>query len=240
MLRYAIIFLTLLALLTTGCWYGTFMSPRAVGTGKVRIRAVGNFPAYINTHDRDKDNAGVGTDQLTPGYGDYFVKALITYGAGPRFDIGAQGNLYSAGIHAKWWAVVRPETKKRGMDFAPILFLDYIFETQTIAPKLSLVGGLPISRIAEAYIGYEGFYGPDMTLIDDVYNKRLPSGKFFKNRGLQEQYQDELFIGCDFNFQDIGFTAEIGYPLRRNDLDKSSTIWFGLGLYYGALLQGLL
>jgi hypothetical protein len=32
------------------------MSPRAVGTGKIRLRAVGDFPAYVNSHDRDKDN----------------------------------------------------------------------------------------------------------------------------------------------------------------------------------------
>lgn len=44
----------------------------------------------------------------------------------------------------------------------------------------------------------------------------------------------------DFNFQDIGFTAEFGYPITRNDHNKSSTIWFGLGAYYGALLEGLL
>jgi hypothetical protein len=230
---------TILALLCgSGCWYGTFMSPRAVGTGKIRLRAVGDFPAYVNSHDRDKDNERVGDDQLTAGFGDGFAKAMITYGAGERFDIGVQGHLYSAGIHAKWVAVVRPESKKKGMDFSPILFLDYVFATQRIAPKLSLVGGLPVSRIAEAYVGYEFFYGPDMTLLDDVYAGRLPQKKYAELPA--EIYQDNLFIGFDFNFQDIGFTTEIGYPLRRNDLDRSSTIWFGLGLYYGELLKGLL
>lgn len=238
MFRYATAIITLLALLTTGCWYGTFMSPRAVGTGKLRIRAIGMAPAYLNSHDRDKDNAGVGDDQLTSGFGDYFVKGMATYGAGPRFDLGVQANAYSAGIHAKWWAAMRPETKKRGMDFAPILFLDYIFETQRIAPKLSLVGGLPISRIAEAYIGYEMFYGPDMTLIDDVYEGRLPIEKYSELFG--EHYQDNIFLGADFNFQDIGFTAEFGYPLKRNTLDRSSTIFFGIGLYYGKALDALL
>ncbi len=235
MLKKAVIVITLCLISTTGCWYGTFMSPRAIGTSHIRLRAVGNLPAYLNTHDRDKDNRGVGDDQLTRGFGAAQVKAMITYGAGPRFDIGLQGNMYSIGIHAKWWAAMRPESKKKGMDFAPILFLDYIFETQRVAPKLSLVGGVPISRIAEAYIGYEGFYGPDMTYIDDVYEGRIPFRKI-----PQEKYQDNFFIGCDFNWRDIGFTAEIGYPVLRNDVDKSSTIWFGLGLYYGALLQGLL
>ena len=51
----AVIVLALLG--GSGCWYGTFMSPRAVGTGKVRLRAVGDFPAYLNAHDREKDNA---------------------------------------------------------------------------------------------------------------------------------------------------------------------------------------
>jgi len=222
-------------LATTGCWYGTFMSPRAIGTGKVRIRAIGNFPAYVVQHDRDKDNGGVGDDELTPGFGSGFVKGTITYGAGPRFDIGLQGNMYSAGIHAKWWAAVRPETRKRGMDFAPILFLDYIFDTQRLAPKLSLVGGVPISRIAEATIGYEGFYGPDMTLIDDVY-----TGKTTMKKIPQEKYQDEIFIGCDFDYRDFGFTAEIGYPVTRNDMDKSTTIWFGVGLWYAKALDMLM
>jgi hypothetical protein len=236
--KYALILATLAALLTSGCWYGTFMSPRAIGTGKIRLRAVGNFPAYVNSHDRDKDNERVGDDGLTPGFGDGFAKAMITYGAGPRFDIGIQGNLYSAGIHTKWCAIVRPETKKKGMDFSPILSLDYVFATQRIAPKLSLVGGVPVSRIAEAYIGYEMFYGPDMTLIDDVYAGRLPMKKYAKLPA--EIYQDNVFIGFDFNFKDIGFTTEIGYPLRRNAVDRSSTIWFGIGAYYGELLKGLL
>jgi len=219
----------------TGCWYGTFMGPRAIGTGKLRIRADGNFPAYVNTHDRDKDNHGEGPNGLTPGFGGAQVRGMLTYGAGERFDIGLQGCLYSAGIHAKWWAVTRPETRKKGMDFSPILFLDYIFETQRIAPKLSLVGGVPISRIAEAYIGYEGFYGPDMTLIDDVPKKRIK----FKDIP-QEEYQDEIFLGCDFNFRDLGFTAEIGYPIKRNDIDKSSTVWFGIGFYWGQLLKSIM
>jgi hypothetical protein len=238
MFRYAVITLSLVAMLaTSGCWYGTFMAPRAIGTGKIRLRAVGDFPAYVNAHDRDKDNERVGDDELTAGFGDGFAKAMITYGAGDRFDIGIQGNLYSAGIHAKWWAAVRPEHKKRGMDFSPILFLDYIFDTQRIAPKLSLVGGVPVSRIAQAYIGYEMFYGPDMTLIDDVYEGRLPKKKFAEQ---PDQYQDNVFIGFDFNFKDIGFTTEIGYPVKRNDVDKSTTIWFGIGLYYGELVRSLL
>ena len=156
MLRYATILITLAALLTTGCWYGTFMSPRAVGTGKVRLRVAGELPAYLKSHDREKDNAkvpGPEGKEVTPGFGDGFANAMITYGAGERFDIGLQGNLYSVGIHAKWWAHVVPEYRDKGMDFSPILFLYYIFETQRIAPKLSLVGGLPISRIGEAYIG---------------------------------------------------------------------------------------
>ncbi len=239
MLRYATILITFAALLTTGCWYGTFMSPRAVGTGKVRLRVAGELPAYLKSHDREKDNAkvpGPEGKEVTPGFGDGFANAMITYGAGERFDIGLQGNLYSVGIHAKWCAVVVPERKKRGMDFSPILFLNYIFETQRIAPKLSLVGGLPISRIAEAYIGYEGFYGPQMNLIDDVFAGRID----FEDIGKQELYQDNFFIGVDFNFKDIGFTTEIGYPINRNDRDRSSTIWFGIAAYYGELLRGLL
>jgi hypothetical protein len=239
MLRYTAIIITLLALLTSGCWYGTFMSPRAVGTGKVRIRVAGELPAYVNSHDREKDNAkGPGPEgkEVTPGFGDAFVNGMVTYGAAERFDIGLQGNLYSVGIHAKWWAHVVPEYRDKGMDFAPILFLYYIFDTQRIAPKLSLVGGLPISRIAEAYIGYEGFYGPQMNRIDDVLAGRID----FVDIEKQELYQDNLFIGVDFNFKDIGFTTEIGYPINRNDRDKSTAIWFGIGAYYGELLKGLL
>jgi len=239
MFRYATILITLAALLTTGCWYGTFMSPRAIGTGKVRLRVVGDLPAYVNTHDREKDNALVpGPDgkEVTHGFGTAFANGMITYGAGPRFDIGIQGNLYSVGIHAKWWAAVRPEHKKKGMDFSPILFLNYIFETQRIAPKLSLVGGVPISRIAEAYIGYEGFYGPQMDLIDDVWEDRIE----FEEIAKQELYQDNIFIGVDFNFKDIGFTTEIGYPINRNVRERSTAIWFGLGLYYGELMKSLL
>lgn len=223
------------AFLGTGCWYGTFMSPRVVGQGKVRIRVAANLPAYVNTYDRDKDNEGRGPDKLTRGFGSYFLKGSATYGAGERVDIGLQGNMYSLGIHTKWWAVTRPEGRKRGMDFSPILFLDYIFETQRIAPKLSLVGGIPMGRVGEAYIGYEGFYGPDMTFIDDVYAGRVPFKKI-----PQEEYQDNIFIGADFNFRDIGFTAELGYPIRRNTLDRSTTIWFGVGGYYGALIGQLL
>jgi hypothetical protein len=239
LLKYVAIIITLLALLTSGCWYGTFMSPRAVGTGKVRIRVAGELPAYVNSHDREKDNAkGPGPEgkEVTPGFGDAFVNGMVTYGAAERFDIGLQGNLYSVGIHAKWWAHVVPEYRDIGMDFAPILFLYYIFDTQRIAPKLSLVGGLPISRIAEAYIGYEGFYGPQMNRIDDVLAGRID----FVDIEKQELYQDNLFIGVDFNFKDIGFTTEIGYPINRNDRDKSTAIWFGIGAYYGELLKGLL
>lgn len=239
MLKYATTLIILTALLTTGCWYGTFMSPRAVGTGKIRIRAAGELPAYVDSHDREKDNAkvpGPEGKEVTPGFGDAFVNGMVTYGAGDRFDIGLQGNLYSVGIHAKWWAHVVPEYRDKGMDFAPILFLYYIFDTQRIAPKLSLVGGLPISRIAEAYVGYEGFYGPQMNLIDDVYAGRID----FKDIHKQELYQDNLFIGVDFNFKDIGFTTEIGYPINRNDRDKSTAIWFGIGAYYGEVLKGLL
>lgn len=236
MLKRLPILIALAALISTGgCWYGTFMSPRAVGTGKIRIRPVANFPAYVNSYDRDKDNEKRGADELTKGFGPYAAKAYLTYGAGPRFDIGLQANLYSAGIHAKWWAVTRPETRKRGMDFAPILFLDYIFDTQKIAPKLSLVGGLPISRISEFYFGYEGFYGPDATFMDDVYNGRI---KFRKVP--QEEYQDEAFMGVDFTFRDIGFSAEFGYPIKRNECDRSTTIWFGIGLWYGALVEKML
>jgi hypothetical protein len=239
MLKNVVAIILLALICGSGCWYGTFMSPRAIGTGKIRIRIIGELPAYVVTHDRDKDNAkvpGPGGKEVTAGFGDAFVKGMVTYGAGRRFDIGAQANLYSVGIHAKWWAHVVPEERRKGMDFAPILFLDYIFATQRIAPKLSLVGGLPISRVAEAYIGYEGFYGPQMNLIDDVVAGRIK----FKDIEKQELYQDNLFIGCDFDFRDVGFTAEIGYPINRNDRDRSTTIWFGIGLYSGELLKSLL
>jgi hypothetical protein len=238
MLKKVAFILVLAIASTTGCWYGTFMSPRAIGTGKIRIRIIGELPAYVSNHDRNKDRAkvpGPGGKEVTPGFGDAFVKGMVTYGAGHRFDVGIQGNMYSVGIHAKWWAHVVPEYRDKGMDFAPILFLDYIFETQRLAPKLSLVGGVPISRVAEAYIGYEGFYGPQMNLIDDVFAGRIK----FDDIEKQELYQDNLFIGVDFDFKDVGFTAEIGYPVNRNDRDKSTTIWFGLGLYSGEVLKRL-
>jgi len=238
MLKNVVAIILLALICGSGCWYGTFMSPRAIGTGKIRVRIIGDFPAYVSVHDRDKDRAkapGPGGKEVTPGFGDAVVKGMVTYGAGPRFDVGVQAHMYSVGIHAKWWAHVVPEHRRKGMDFAPILFLDYIFATQRIAPKLSLVGGWPISRVAEAYIGYEGFYGPQMNRIDDVYAGRIE----FDDIERQELYQDNLFVGVDFDLEYVGFTAELGYPINRNDRDKSTTIWFGLGLYSEEVLKRL-
>ena len=104
MLKNATFILVFGLISTTGCWYGTFMSPRAIGTGKIRVRIIGDFPAYVSVHDRDKDRAkvpGPGGKEVTPGFGDAVVKGMVTYGAGPRFDVGVQANMYSVGIHAK-------------------------------------------------------------------------------------------------------------------------------------------
>ncbi len=228
MLKNVVVIILLALICGSGCWYGTFMSPRAIGTGSIRTCVVVDLPAYGNVHDRNKDNAkvpGPAGKEVTPGFGDVFVKGLVSYGAGERFDVGLQGNLYSLGVHAKWWAVGSPETAKKEIDFAPIVFFDYIFDTQRVAPKLSLVGGLPLSRVAEAYLGYEGFYGPQMNRIDDVYAGRID----FKDIEKQQQYQDNVFVGLDFNIEIVDFTVEVGYPVTRNARDKSTTFWFGIG-----------
>ena len=74
-----------------------------------------------------------------------------------------------------------------------------------------------------------------MNRIDDVYAGRIK----FDDIEKQELYQDNLFIGVDFDLEHVGFTAEIGYPINRNDRDKSTTIWFGLGLYSEEVLKRL-
>lgn len=204
---------------TTACYLGSFQSPRAVGTGKMRMRVCYNFPAYWSKTEREK------AELAKQDYKDGFMMAMVTYGAGSRFDIGAQGTYHSIGIHGKWWALMRKNRK--GIDAAPVLWLNYFFSPKKISPKLTLLVGYPVSRISEVYLGYEMFYGPSCAKIVRLGTPFGRGEMDWRDFEDEDIFQDSILLGFDLNYQSIGFTAEIGYPLYN----KYPVILFGLGFY---------
>lgn len=220
MLKRLIPLTAALALLTTtACYLGTFQSPRALGTGKVRTRICYNLPAYWSGTNRDK------AEKVEQDYQDGFMSAMITYGAGSRFDIGLNATYHSVGIHGKWWALMRKD--HHGIDAAPILWLNYFFGPKKIAPKLSLLVGYPTSRIAEVYMGYEMFYGPSCAKIVRLSTPFGGGELDWRDFEDENVFQDNILLGFDLNYKQIGFTAEIGYPLYN----KYPVILFGIGVY---------
>ncbi|MCP4228611.1 MAG: hypothetical protein GY771_00485 [bacterium] len=219
-------------LLSSGCYYGTFQSPKGIGMGKVRVRTAGYFPAYFASSDRES------AEKLGRDFGDGMIKGMVTYGGSKRFDIGLQGSLYSLGLHAKWWAVMSPESGRKSVDFAPMIWLDYFWEMKRITPKFSLIAGYPTSRIGELYLGYEGFWGPripTMLKIDGFDGSE--NGKYTWDLVKdQVEYQDSIFLGFDIEFSSIAFTAEIGYPLQPA-YQEHPVIFFGIGI--GGDIPGL-
>jgi len=221
--RYLLLAITfvIIAIVSSGCYYGTFQSPKGIGMGKVRVRTTGYLPAYFQSSDRDN------AEKTGRDFGDGMVKGMITYGGSKRFDIGLQGTLYSVGIHSKWWAVMSPEAGRKSVDFAPMIWLDYFWETKRIAPKFSLIAGYPTSRIGEVYLGYEGFWGPDIPTI-----LKIDGGNAKYTWELIEDevlYQDSIFLGYDIEFGDVAFTAELGYPLQPS-VQEYPVMFFGIGI----------
>ena len=220
MLKRLIPLTAALALLTTtACYLGTFQSPRALGTGKVRTRICYNLPAYFSKTERTK------AENAKQDYKDGFMMAMVTYGAGPRFDIGLNATYHSIGLHGKWWAFMRKN--HRGIDAAPIIWLNYFFGAKKIAPKLSLLVGYPTSRIAEVYLGYEMFYGPSCAKI--VRLSTIFGGGELDWRDFEDEnvFQDNILLGFDVNWEKFGLTAEIGYPLYNT----YPVILFGIAVH---------
>lgn len=213
-------------IISSGCYYGTFQSPKGIGMGKVRVRTAGYFPAYFSSSDRENAEKS-GTD-----FGDGMIKAMVTYGGSKRFDIGMQGTYYSLGIHAKWWAVMSPEAGRKSVDFAPMIWLDYFWEMKRVTPKFSLIAGYPTSRIGELYIGYEGFWGPSIPKIMKIDNGLSDNGNAKYTWDLIKDevlYQDNIFLGFDIEFGEVAFTAEIGYPLQPA-YQEYPVMFFGVGI----------
>lgn len=221
--RYLLLILIVvaIAMISSGCYYGTFQSPKGIGMGKVRVRTAGYFPSYFTSSDRENAEKS-GRD-----FGDGMVKGMITYGGSKRFDIGMQGTMYSAGIHAKWWAAMSPEAGRKTMDFAPMIWLDYFWEMKRITPKFSLIGGWPASRVGELYLGYEGFWGPS---IPKILRMDGNNPKYTWDMLKDEiEYQDSIFLGFDIEFGEAAFTAELGYPLQPA-YQEYPVMFFGVGI----------
>ena len=209
------------AIVSSGCYYGTFQSPKGIGMGKVRVRTAGYFPSYFKSSDRDNAKKA-GRD-----FGDGMVKGMITYGGSKRFDIGLQGTYYSLGIHAKWWAVMSPESGHKTVDLAPMIWLDYFWEMKRITPKFSLIAGWPASRVGELYLGYEGYWGPSIPKIMKIDSTN--PGDDWAAIEDEVEYQDSIFLGFDIEFGKAAFTAEIGYPLQPA-YQEYPVIFFGVGI----------
>jgi len=206
--------LSIMLLLTTACYFGTFQGARTIGKNKINAKTYAMFPVYFSAEDKQKAEASY---QDISGV---IAAAFVQYGVSNRFDIGIQTTGYSAGFHCKWWAIMRNDKKHRGLDFAPIAWFNYNFLSKQIDPKLSLVTSLPVYRTSCAYIGYEMMYAPNaaftmralQNLQDFSWNKIVAF----------RQFQDAIYLGFEARmgqsktaFLPAQATVELSYPLQN-------------------------
>ena len=207
-------FVTMLLLLTTACYFGTFQGARSIGKNKINAKAYTMYPVYFSAEDKQKAE-----DNLQDFTG-IVAAAFIQYGVSRRFDLGVQTTGYSVGIHGKWWAIMRNDKRHRGLDFAPIIWLNYNLLSEQLDPKMSLVTSIPVYTTNCAYIGYEGMYAPNsafmMRALSDIQD-------FSWNKVVAyRQYQDALFLGFEARmgrsksaWLPAQATVEFSYPLQN-------------------------
>jgi hypothetical protein len=214
MINKGLLAISVLLLLTTACYFGTFQGARTIGKNKINAKAYTMYPYYFSAEDKQKAENNM--QDLTG----IEAAAFVQYGVSPRFDLGIQTTGYSVGFHGKWWAIMRNDKKHRGLDFAPIIWINYNLLSEQIDPKMSLVTSIPVYKTNCAYIGYEGMYAPNPgAMMDALENLR----DFSWNKIIAiRKYQDALFLGFEARmgrsktaFLPAQATIELSYPLQN-------------------------
>jgi len=209
-----------LAIITTSCFYGNFQGARTIGEGKINARTYVIVPAYLNQLEKKKIEEGGG--QIT----EYIAGMYVQYGATRRLDVGLQANGFSFGFHVKWQAT--PGNKK--YNFAPIIWLNYMWASKSFAPKISLVNSLDLSKSAQLYLAYEGFYAPKVD-----YSQLFSEGDIDWSTA-KNHWFDDIAFGIDITFgrnsgamAPFGLSIELAYPIANV---RAHMILFGLGFSY--------
>jgi hypothetical protein len=214
MINKGLLAISVLLLLTTACYFGTFQGARTIGKNKINAKAYTMYPVYFSAEDKQKaENEGSGITSIE-------AAGFVQYGVSPRFDLGIQTTGYSVGIHGKWWAIMRNDKRHRGLDFAPIFWFNYNLLSEQIDPKMSLVTSIPVYKTNCAYIGYEGMYAPNPTAMMNAFDN--PKDFSWNKVVAIRRFQDALFLGFEARmgksktaFLPAQATVEFSYPLQN-------------------------
>ncbi len=204
---------------STSCFYGNFQGARTIGEGRVNARSYIIVPAYFDAKEKKKmEDAGM---QVT----DYMAGFYVQYGATRRFDVGLQTSGTSFGFHVKWQATPGHTL----YNFAPILWMNYIWGAQILSPKISLVNSIDLSKSAQLYLAYEGFYAPQVD-----YSQLFSGTIDWENA--QKRWFDAVALGIDVTFgrsgglmSPFGLSVELSYPIANV---RAKMLFFGLAFSY--------
>jgi len=219
MVKRMLFALLVLVVFSTSCFYGNFQGARTIGEGRVNARSYIIVPAYFDAKEKKKmEDAGM---QVT----DYMAGIYVQYGATRRFDVGLQTSGTSFGFHVKWQATPGHTL----YNFAPILWMNYIWGAQILSPKISLVNSIDLSKSAQLYLAYEGFYAPQVD-----YSQLFSGTIDWENA--QKRWFDAVALGIDVTFgrsgglmSPVGLSVELSYPIANV---RAKMLFFGLAFSY--------
>jgi len=219
MVKRMLFALLVLVVFSTSCFYGNFQGARTIGEGRVNARSYIIVPAYFDPKEKKKmEDAGM---QVT----DYMAGFYVQYGATRRFDVGLQTSGTSFGFHIKWQATPGHTL----YNFAPILWMNYIWGAQILSPKISLVNSIDLSKSAQLYLAYEGFYAPQVD-----YSQLFSGTIDWENA--QKRWFDAVALGIDVTFgrsgglmSPVGLSVELSYPIANV---RAKMLFFGLAFSY--------
>lgn len=241
---YVLCAITVLCLISSGCFFGTFQTAETVGAGNVGSTAYVMVPTYA--------------------YSDTTMEAIVeSMSAGGFFQIGATDNFDiglffgTAGIGAQGKLRFTPgggssrrsksgrtrslgrRSRKRSynpFDVAAIVSVNYDLWNGGLVPKGDLVGSLRMGEYFSLYGGGQMFYAPKITdpNLERHFNRQIFLGLNVR-RGEHVNPQMDWIPNSLF--------IEFGYPL---DLEQR-TFMFGIGIgganlpvVLGTCLGGLL
>lgn len=220
-MRILILFIVIVIIFTTSCFYGTFQGARTLGEGKFDAKTYFVLPAYLSNTTKEE------TEENHSDLPDYMGGIMMQYGATRRFDVGIQSNYYTIGMHAKWQAT----SGHTLYNFSPVLWLNYIIPAKTISPKISLINGLSLSKRAELYLSIDIFRTPAIKYWDEAFEDDLIWDR------MKTEWRGSISFGVNVqlqkgdtgnSFSPFGMTAELCYPLNLG----YNVILFGIGVSY--------
>ena len=211
---------SLLFLLNSGCFLGTFQTAQTVPPGEVNYGFYADMPVYFNKSDKDASkDKGLGAF-VTPNVGGYLI-----YGASPGLNFGLRGSLGEGiGPFAKFRFLDESVMPLSG---AATFTIGYHPVAQGISLRSDLIFSKMLSSYSSIYFGWTFLRSPDY---------RKLANKDIKIEDVQEfKYFHSLFVGVDLKrrpdendelgWVPFGLTIELAVPLV-----KYPALFFGFQL----------